>query len=264
MKTLLAQNMPGDTNTMGSMNNGGVTNNPALAGGTVESRSHLMGLGAMVAAPNIAGTPQQYGASDATMMRASGGPTPGLAQANARQTSPEKARSDVEILNAALLLEHLEAEFYARVVAADQARPYLQGRVRAAAQTLARDETTHVQTVSEMITKLGGSPIEKPQFQFPANVFISPIAFLQLSVELEENGVGAYLGAAPMVKNKDVLNFAASIYGNETRHTAWIRFLLGDQFAPRDLEQPRTIAEATANASPFIVGGMMPAASTPG
>ena len=144
----------------------------------------------------------------------------------------------------------------------------MQGRVKVAAQTLARDEATHVQTVSELITKLGGTPIEKPQFQFPANVFISPIAFLQLSVELEENGVGAYLGAAPMVKNKDVLNFAASIYGNETRHTAWIRFLLGDQLAPRDLEQPRTIAEATANATPFIVGGSsmggaVPTGSTP-
>lgn len=279
MKTLLAQNMPANNSAMGGMNNGtmsggtmnngamadgtmtggnrtlgGMTNNPALSGGTVESRSNLMGLGEMVAAPNIAGTPEQYGGSDATRMRASGGPIPGLSQVNAGQTSPGKESSDVEILNAALLLEYLESEFYSRVVAADQARPYLRGRVQVAAQTLARDEASHVQTVTEMITKLGGTPVEKPQFQFPANVFISPIAFLQLSVELEENGVGAYLGAAPMVKNKDVLNFAASIYGIEARHTAWIRFLLGDQFAPRDLEQPRTIAEATANARPFIVG----------
>ena len=269
MRIQPAQNMPATNNT--GMNNMATPNtpgmdapgmntmpsSPARAGGTVESRSNLMGLGAMIAAPNVAASPEQYGATPATMMRASGGPIPGLSQVNAKNVSPEKTTNDVAILNSALLLEYLESEFYARVVAADQARSYLLGRSKYAAQVLARDEATHVQTVSEMITKLGGTPIEKPQFQFPANIFISPIAFLQLSVELEENGVGAYLGAAPMVKNKDVLNFAASIYGTEARHTAWIRFLLGEQFAPRDLEQPRTIEEATANAEPYIVQGVV-------
>lgn len=211
----------------------------------------------MVASPNLVVSPEQFGATRATMMRASGGPIPGLNQANAKQLTPEKTTNDVAILNSALLLEYLESEFYARIVAADQARPYLKGRVKYAAQVLARDEATHAQTVAEMIRKLGGAPIEKPQFQFPSNVFVSMIGFLQLSVELEENGVGAYLGAAPMVKNKDVLNFAASIYGNETRHTAWVRFLLGDILAPRDLERPLTIEEATANAAPYIVKDMV-------
>ncbi|RYG66768.1 ferritin-like domain-containing protein [bacterium] len=204
----------------------------------------------MITGPNLTVTPATFGANDATMMRASGGPTPGLPDVKAGAAG--KYGGDVEILNAALLLEYLEAEYYARVVAAHEARAYLFGRVEYAARTLARDEATHVQTVTEMITKLGGTPITKPQFQFPANAFLSSIAFLQLSVELEENGVGAYLGAAPLVKNKDVLNFAASIYGNEARHTAWVRFLLGDQIAPRDLEHPRTIAEATAAARPYL------------
>jgi len=211
------------------------------------------GLGMMVQAPNVAVTPTTFGATEATMMRASGGPTPGLP--DIKESASGRYGGDVDILNAALLLEYLESEYYARAVAAHEARAYLHGRVEYAARTLARDEATHVQTVTEMITKLGGTPISKPQFQFPANAFISPIAFLQLSVELEENGVGAYLGAAPMVKNKDVLNFAASIYGNEARHTAWVRFLLGDQIAPRDLEMPRTIAEATAAARPYLTNG---------
>lgn len=207
----------------------------------------------MIISPNLVISPEQFGATEATMMRASGGPIPGLTQANAKQLTPEKTTNDVAILNSALLLEYLESEFYARVLAADQARPYLKGRSKYAAQVLARDEAAHVQTVAEMVRKLGGVPLEKPQFQFPYNVFVSQIGFLQLSVELEENGVGAYLGAAPMVKNKDVLNFAASIYGIEARHTAWVRYLLGDILAPRDLEQPLTIEEAVANAAPYIV-----------
>ncbi|MBW3636919.1 MAG: ferritin-like domain-containing protein [Armatimonadetes bacterium] len=267
MKIRLAQNTPAmDNATPGTMNGTMMGNMPnAMSGGmTTEARMNMMGLGPMIAAPNLNSPVEQFGATQASMMRASGGPIPGLREAKPK-TSAQGITNDVAILNSALLLEHLEAEFYARVVAADQARSFLQGRQKVAAVTLARDEAAHVINVTEMITKLGGAPIEKPQFQFPANVFLSPIAFLQVSVELEENGVGAYLGAAPMVANKDVLNFAASIYGIEARHTGWIRFLLGDQIAPRPLEQPRTIEEAVANAAPFIVkDSVMPAGTGTG
>lgn len=253
MDSTMPGTMPGNMNMPSDPMSGPMTM-------TTESRTSMMGLGPMVAAPNLVFTPQQFGATEATMMRASGGPIPGLSDISAKKASPTGTANDLSILNAALLLEYLESEFYARIVAADLARPYLQGRTKVAALTLARDEAAHVQNVTNMIVKLGGMPIAKPQFQFPANVYLSPIAFLQLSVELEENGVGAYLGAAPMVKNKDVLNFAASIYGIEARHTGWVRFLSGNSIAPRAIEQPRTIAEATANAAPFIVAGtMMPA-----
>ena len=229
----------------------------------MEMSPRLRGLGEPIAAPNQVVTPEQFGATAANNMAASGGPIPGLDKLNDKNASSAANQSDISILNVALLLEYLESEFYARVVAADTARPYLTGRVKYASQILARDEAAHVQNVSDAIRKLGGTPIEKPQFQFPANVFSSSVAFLQLSIELEENGVGAYLGAAPLVKNKDVLNFAASIYGIEARHTGWVRYLIGDAIAPRELEKPRTIAEATAAAAPYIVGGIPAPAPAP-
>lgn len=82
----------------------------------------------MVASPNLVFTPETFGATSATMMRASGGPIPGLKDANGAQLPAAKTTNDVAIMNSALLLEYLEAEFYARVVAADNARPYLAGR----------------------------------------------------------------------------------------------------------------------------------------
>ncbi len=167
---------------------------------------------------------------------------PGRAEAN-----------DAAILNFALTLEFLEAEFYTRVVAADEAHSFLRGRPKDLARALMRDEISHVETVSDAITKLGGTPVAKPNFQFPAEAFISEIAFLQLAAQLEETGVSAYSGQGPNVKRRDVLDFAASIYGIEARHTGLIRFYLGDNFAPRDMEIPLTMAQILDRAKPFII-----------
>lgn len=160
---------------------------------------------------------------------------------------------DVEILNYALKLEYLEADFYNRVVAAQMAKPYLKPRVAEVAMILQRDENTHVAAVSDMITKLGGTPIAKPTFQFPREPFMENNSFLRFSADLEATGVMAYLGQGKRVKRDDVLAFAASIYGNEARHVGLIRFLWGPQFAPEPIEQPKSMREILAKIAPYIV-----------
>ncbi|HEY0072466.1 MAG TPA: ferritin-like domain-containing protein [Abditibacteriaceae bacterium] len=162
-----------------------------------------------------------------------------------------REQNDVAILNYALALEYLEADFYNRAVQADNARPYLRGRVKDLARILQRDETTHVQAVSDAIRSLGGTPISKPAFVFPDNAFISPIGFLMLSSELEETGVSAYLGQGQNVRRQDTLNFAASIYGNETRHAALIRHYLGNS-TPRNMEMPLPMNAVIEKVRPFF------------
>lgn len=162
------------------------------------------------------------------------------------------ADRDVEILNYALKLEYLEADFYNRVVAAQMAKPYLKPRVAEVAMILQRDENTHVAAVSDMIVKLGGTPIQKPIFQFPEDAFRVNVAFLRFSAELEATGVTAYLGQGKRVKRDDVLAFAASIYGNEARHVALIRYLWGPSFAPEPLEEPKSMREVLMKIAPYI------------
>lgn len=162
------------------------------------------------------------------------------------------SKSDIDILNFALGLEYLEAEFYARVVAAQGTRAYLNARTFAAAQKLANDEAAHVTAILDILTRAGATPIAKPTFNFPATTFYSQVAFLELATQFEETGVGAYSGAAPMVNSQAVLQFAASVYGIECRHTSLIRNLAGRPFSPTDVEVALTMAQVQQRVAPFM------------
>ena len=164
-----------------------------------------------------------------------------------------KFKSDADILNFALILEYLEAEYYTRVVDAQNARAYLKRDIPMIAMKLRDDEVTHVAAITERLQKMGATPVAKPSFQFPGETFISEVAFLDFAAVLEQTGVHAYLGAAPSVKSRDVLRFAASIYGIEARHTALIRMASGRSFAPAAVESPYTSQQVMQSVMPFII-----------
>ncbi len=117
------------------------------------------------------------------------------------------AKSDFQILNYALTLEHLEATFYRMA-----SRP-TNAQIARYIDVVAANEQTHVDALTTVIQNAGGTPVHEAKYTFPS--FSLPFAII-----LENTGVHAYLGAAPLVKSSALLLTAASIVTVEARHAA--------------------------------------------
>lgn len=138
---------------------------------------------------------------------------------------------DIDILNFALTLEYLEAKFY------DEAKRRVRanGELMSLIDLLAKDEQQHVEALAASIKKLGGKPVMEPKFNFP---YSNTGGFLKLAQTLEDTGVSAYNGAAPMIKSKEVLAAAGGIVQVEARHAAAIRLQNGTDPAPVAFDPP--------------------------
>ena len=171
-----------------------------------------------------------------------------------------QAGGDLDIANFALTLEHLEAEFY--TIAVDSG--VLSGDALAAVINLRDHELAHVDALTGLITQFGGTPVAKPQFTFPGDAFSSQASILQLAGTFEPVGVGAYLGAAPMIQSPDVLAAAGSIAGVEGEHVVTINNLNG-VVPPANTPFPAalTMNEVLAAVAPFMGMGSMPSTGGP-
>jgi hypothetical protein len=138
-------------------------------------------------------------------------------------------RRDVDILNFALNLEYLEADFYAEGVK----RAGLTGPVLTLAQIVRDHEASHVRFIRRALGPR--QYIKRPRFDFRSTT-ATPDAFHQTAIKLEEAGVRAYSGQAPTVRSPTILAAAASILTVEARHAAAFRQLAGLNPAPNDFD----------------------------
>jgi hypothetical protein len=153
---------------------------------------------------------------------------------------------DVNILNFALNLEFLEAEFYtfattgqsinqAGITTTGTGTPgltaggsqvtFTDNAVQAIATELANDERTHVTLLQGAIASLGGLPVAKPAINLNALGFgfATMNSFLTLARIFEDIGVTAYGGAAPLIQSSAILGYAARILATEALHSGSIR-----------------------------------------
>ncbi len=171
----------------------------------------------------------------------------GVAQGVGRaQSGP----TDVDILNFALNLEYLEAEFYTKATAGmtidqlgigisgggasgpttggkqvDFGTSTVQMQYAKVANEIAFDERAHVAFIRTALTGAGATPVAKPAINLDALGigFASYSEFLQLARVFEDIGVTAYAGAAPLITSKVILGYAARIAQVEAAHSANIR-----------------------------------------
>jgi Ferritin-like domain len=159
----------------------------------------------------------------------------------------------IDVLNYALTLEYLEAEFYRQ----GNATNLLDGKAATYLRKIQTDEESHVMVLTDTIKKLGGSPVPAPKVDF-GQAFASTGTYLNAAYTFENLGVSAYLGAAPsLFGEKDLLSAAASIFGVEARHAAILGVLL-DKPAESGVymgatETPQSRQAVLQAAAPFIV-----------
>lgn len=145
----------------------------------------------------------------------------GLPRLAASAPSPEQ---DVASLNFALLLEGLQASFYAEAL--DSAG--LTGELRQFAETVGEHERLHLEFLRDA---LGGDARSLPRFDHGDTV-TDPGKFRAAASALEEIGLAAYNGQATNL-TPDALAQAARIVSVEARHASWARGLAGENPAPR-------------------------------
>ena len=157
--------------------------------------------------------------------------------AQAQTTAPTVA----DVLNFALNLEYLEANFYLYAstgmgrtltgsdvaVTGAPAQLPLDATTLAVCKALAQDETNHIADLQTAITSLGGTPIAQPAINLAANGAVSTQAqFLMAARQFTALGGSAYVGSAQLlVSNPTVLTTAGQILGAEGQHAGVLAYL---------------------------------------
>jgi hypothetical protein len=154
------------------------------------------------------------------------------------------ASTIVAVLNFALNLEYLEANFYSFAstgspISASVALsgagaltglppkpPTLDATTLALVSALAKDELNHIQLLQSAISSLGGTPIPQPAINFGAKGTVTTQAqLLAAARQFTALGGSAYAGAAQLlVSNPSVLTTAAQILGAEGQHDGAVNY----------------------------------------
>jgi hypothetical protein len=193
-------------------------------------------------------------------------PTPTPSPTATPTPTPTTVQGDIDVLNFALNLEYLEAQFYQYAATGSGLPSSLTGvttaptgsnftgargvsfsdqAVAAYAREIATDEANHVRFLR---TTLGGSAVNQPALDIgvgPNTAFsnaarsagligagatFDPYSsdefFLLGAYIFEDVGVTAYKGASPLVTNKTYLEAAAGILAAEAYHAGLIRTIL--------------------------------------
>lgn len=157
---------------------------------------------------------------------------------------------DVGILNFALLLEELEAAFYAAVISSGK---ITNSKELEYMQFLGSQEAAHVTFLRTVLANQVLFATQDLSFNSSSlnNLLSSRASILNTAVALEDVGVHAYNGAGPSMTNPTFLLAAGSIVSVEARHAAGVRALLGKPVTEPDSDRLVNDANLNASLNPF-------------
>ncbi len=149
----------------------------------------------------------------------------GLVGSAAAQTT----NNDVTILNSALGAEQQAIAAYQ--LGADSG--LLQKPVKDLAIQFQGHHKAHAEALAKAVTKLGGKPVAPlKDYAFQKDKLKSQNDVLAFAASLEKGAVSAYLGAVPVLTDRELAKAAASILGDEAMHWAVLRQALGQNPVP--------------------------------
>jgi rubrerythrin len=190
--------------------------------------------------------------------------------ADSARAQQDDGRSDVDILNYALTLEHLENEFYIQQLETFNERDFqrsdlldefgfgMRFTARDYLRVVQEHEQAHVDFLTTAIEDAGGSPVSAAaEYNFAAPLGKDEIEtveeFTAVAAVLEATGVDAYAGAAPEISNAAYIPPALSIHSVEANHAAYLRNLNGDVPMPDAFNEAKSIDEVLGIVDPIIV-----------
>lgn len=171
--------------------------------------------------------------------------------------------TDVDVLNYALTLEHLEDVFYREGLNSYDEQTVMNARVTnerfgdfirddlyANLQRVGEHEATHVEALTATIEELGGDPVPECTYEFGYGSFNE---FLQTAALLENTGVAAYNGAIALIDDPGLQTTGATIATVEARHASYLNLLNGEVPFPGAFDEAKSMQEILDAAGGFIV-----------
>ncbi|MCA1667850.1 MAG: ferritin-like domain-containing protein [Thermomicrobia bacterium] len=157
---------------------------------------------------------------------------------------------DLDILNFALGLEHLENVMYQQIVASGK----LTGEAADLAKMFGSFEQAHVDALTKALTGANYANIAKQgTYKFPDFKSQTQADILTFLNTVEPVGVGAYTGAANKLTDKSLLGVAGSIVQVEARQLAITHALAGEKMPVSGaLSESFTTDEVNAKVKPLI------------
>jgi hypothetical protein len=166
-----------------------------------------------------------------------------LAMEFAPAASAASTKTDITILNAALILENLGKDFYAEAL--KQAK--LTGQTKTFVTTVHAHEVAHAAFVKKA---LGSAAKPLPSFTFGKRTS-SQAEVQSTAYDIEGLCTAALVGVAPLLTRK-TLKSAGALLPVEAQHVAWISNILGRSPAPSAFNPKDTIAGVEKTIAPLI------------
>ena len=148
--------------------------------------------------------------------------------------APEATKNDIAILRFDLVMEYLQSGLYTEAERLGE----LSQKTLAWARVVGAHERAHVKALEGL---LGPNVVPSPAFNY-RGVTSNEQSFIKTAVAFEDLTAALLKWQAPRLDSRALVAAAVTLHSVETRHAAWIRYLIGLKPAASAFDKPASQA----------------------